>query len=206
MYTTSLQLCMTICNSMDCSPPGSSVHGILQARILEWVAISSSSLPRDRTQVVYVSSIGRQILYQLHHLGSPRYEWALHREGHVVMEQKSQQCVNKPSQRWLGITSLLCPWDFPGTQGSNPCLLHCRQCPAWQVDSLPTEPPGKSLTKGRKKQGRILPPSLQREWALPATYFQSSCLQNSERIIFCCVKQPCVCQLITAALENRYGG
>ena len=39
---------------MDCSPPGSSVHGILQARILEWVAISSSresSQPRDRTQV-----------------------------------------------------------------------------------------------------------------------------------------------------------
>ena len=39
---------------MDCSPPGSSVHGILQARILEWVAISfsrGSSWPRDRTQV-----------------------------------------------------------------------------------------------------------------------------------------------------------
>ena len=31
-----------VCNPMDCSPPGSSVHGILQARILEWVAISSS--------------------------------------------------------------------------------------------------------------------------------------------------------------------
>ena len=40
--------------SMDCSPPGSSVHGILPARILEWVAMSSSmgfSQPRDRTQV-----------------------------------------------------------------------------------------------------------------------------------------------------------
>ena len=34
-----LQLCLTLCNPMDCSPPGSSVHGILQARILEWVAI-----------------------------------------------------------------------------------------------------------------------------------------------------------------------
>ena len=42
------------CNPMDCSPPGSSAHGILQARILEWVAISfsrGSSQPRDRTQV-----------------------------------------------------------------------------------------------------------------------------------------------------------
>ena len=37
------QLCVTLCDSMDCSPPGSSVHGILQARILEWVAISFSN-------------------------------------------------------------------------------------------------------------------------------------------------------------------
>ena len=36
------QSCPTLCNPMDCSPPGSSVHGILQARTLEWVAISSS--------------------------------------------------------------------------------------------------------------------------------------------------------------------
>ena len=37
-----LQLCPTLCDSMDSSPPGSSVHGILQARILEWVAMRSS--------------------------------------------------------------------------------------------------------------------------------------------------------------------
>ena len=36
------QLCLTLCDPMDCSPPGSSVHGISQARILEWVVISSS--------------------------------------------------------------------------------------------------------------------------------------------------------------------
>ena len=41
-YTKSLQLCLTLCDLMDCSPPGSSVHGILQERILEWVAISFS--------------------------------------------------------------------------------------------------------------------------------------------------------------------
>ena len=44
------QSCPTLCDPMDYSPPGSSVHGILQARILEWVAISSSrgsSQPRD---------------------------------------------------------------------------------------------------------------------------------------------------------------
>ena len=56
----SLQLCPTLCNLMDCSPPGSYVHGILQARILEWVAISfsrESSRPRDRTQVSRIAGI-----------------------------------------------------------------------------------------------------------------------------------------------------
>ena len=38
----SLQSCPTLCNTMDCSPPGSSVHGILQARTLEYVAMPSS--------------------------------------------------------------------------------------------------------------------------------------------------------------------
>ena len=57
------QFCPTLCDSVNCSPPSSSVHGIFQARILEWVAISSSrgsSWPRDWT---HVSCIGRRILY-----------------------------------------------------------------------------------------------------------------------------------------------
>ena len=52
------KLCPTLCNPMDCSPPGSSVHGILQARILEWVAIPfsrRSSWPRDRPRVSYIA-------------------------------------------------------------------------------------------------------------------------------------------------------
>ena len=51
--------CLTLCNSMDCSPPGSSVHGILQARILEWVAFPfsrGSSQPRYRTQASPIAS------------------------------------------------------------------------------------------------------------------------------------------------------
>ena len=54
-----IQSCPTLCNPMDCSPPGSSVHGILQARILEWVATPSSrgsSQPRDQTQGSHVAS------------------------------------------------------------------------------------------------------------------------------------------------------
>ena len=57
---------MSLCDLMDCSPPGSSVHGISQARILEFVAISfsrASSQPRALTLVSWVSCIGRQIPY-----------------------------------------------------------------------------------------------------------------------------------------------
>ena len=53
------QLCLTLCDPMDYSPPGPSVHGILQARILEWVVIPfsrGSSQPRDLTQVSCIAS------------------------------------------------------------------------------------------------------------------------------------------------------
>ena len=59
-------VCLTVCDPVDYSPPGSSVHGILQARILEWVAISyskGSSRPRDLTCISHVSCIGRWVLY-----------------------------------------------------------------------------------------------------------------------------------------------
>ena len=58
MHTQSLQSYLALCNPMDCSLPGFSVHGILQARILEWVAMPSSRgsfCPRDRTHVSCVS-------------------------------------------------------------------------------------------------------------------------------------------------------
>ena len=65
------QLCLTVCDSMDYT-----VYGILQVRILEWVAFPfsrGSSQPRDQTQV---SRIAGQILYQLSNKGSPRIlEW-----------------------------------------------------------------------------------------------------------------------------------
>ena len=64
----------TLCDPRDCGPPGSFVHGILQARILEGVAVPSSrgsSQPRDRTRVSCVSCIGRRVLYHQRPLGSP---------------------------------------------------------------------------------------------------------------------------------------
>ena len=63
--TQSLQFCLTPCCPMDCSPPGFSVHGILQTRILEWVAMPSSrgsSWPKGWRHGPCASCIGRQIL------------------------------------------------------------------------------------------------------------------------------------------------
>ena len=66
-----LQSCLTVCNPVDCSPSGSSVHGILQARILEWVAVPSSkesSRPRDQTSISFIA--GR--FSAVEPLGKPR--------------------------------------------------------------------------------------------------------------------------------------
>ena len=64
----SLQSCPTLCDPMDCSPPGSSVHGTLQARILEWVATPSSrgsTQPRDQS---CISCIAGGFLFSIHFL------------------------------------------------------------------------------------------------------------------------------------------
>ena len=64
----SIQLCPTFCNPMDCSPPDSSVHGIFQVRILEWIAIffsRGSSWSKDETHIYWVSCFGRRILLPL---------------------------------------------------------------------------------------------------------------------------------------------
>ena len=61
----------TTTNTMDSSPPGSAIHGIFQARVLEWAAISfsrGSSQPRDRTRVSYIAD---RRFYPLSHQGSP---------------------------------------------------------------------------------------------------------------------------------------
>ena len=68
-----LQLRPTLCYPMECSLPGSSVVGILQARILEWVAMPSSrgsAWPRDQTPISYISCMGRWVLYHYRHLGT----------------------------------------------------------------------------------------------------------------------------------------
>ena len=62
---SSCSVTQSLCDPMDCSLPGSSVHGISQAKILEWVAISSSrgsSQSRDQTHIFCISCIGRWVL------------------------------------------------------------------------------------------------------------------------------------------------
>ena len=76
-FFDSLSRVQLFCDSMDCGPPGSCVHGISQARILEWVAISfstGSSQPRDQTHVSCVScSAGR--FFTTEPPGKPVAEW-----------------------------------------------------------------------------------------------------------------------------------
>ena len=68
-----VHVCVCVCVYGLYSPPSSSVHGILQTRILEWVAMLSSrgsSWPKDWTHISYVSCTGRRVLYHWFHLGS----------------------------------------------------------------------------------------------------------------------------------------
>ena len=83
----SLQSCLTLCDPVDYSPPGSSVHGIFQARILEWVSMSSSrgsSRPRDQAHISCVSYTAGRV-FTAEPSGKPRYthSWtATHTQSH----------------------------------------------------------------------------------------------------------------------------
>ena len=65
LHAKLLQSCPTLCNPIDCSPPGSSVHGIAMP------SCRGSSWPRDQTCISRISYIERQVLYYQRHLGSP---------------------------------------------------------------------------------------------------------------------------------------
>ena len=85
------QSCPILCNPMDCSLPGSSIHWILQAGILECIAISfsrGSFWPRDQTRVSCVSCICRWVLYQLSHRGSSKNNYALF----IINKRKKNSC------------------------------------------------------------------------------------------------------------------
>ena len=134
---------------VDCSLPDSSVHGILQARILEWVAIPfsrGSSQSKDWTQDCCIAgrffSVCPPSWYQM--AESPIINHIVSVDYLAEHEVKSLSCPQLFVTPWtVACTKLLHPWDFLGkstgvgchfllqgiflTQGLNLCLLHCRQ-------------------------------------------------------------------------------
>ena len=102
------QLCLTLCNPMDCSPEGFSVHGIFEATILEWVVISfprRSSWPSDWT---CVSCIGRQILY---HQATCE----------AIIELLAESKEQTASDGWLAV-SLCLLWSRNSSRSTSRCV------------------------------------------------------------------------------------
>ena len=110
MYALSHFSCVWLFDSMDCSLPSSSVHGISQARILEWVAMPSSkgsSQPRDRTHVSFLSCTGKQVLYRWYHLGSPDLQVSPHKPFCSWCGTPSDMAIRMPGWAQLLITELI---------------------------------------------------------------------------------------------------
>ena len=110
--TKSLQSCPALHDPMDCSLPGSPVHGILQARILEWATTSFSrgySRPRDPTSVSYISCTCRWVLYHQLQLGS---SWKTSLLLLLLLSRFVVSDSVRPHRQQP--TRLLCPWDSPG--------------------------------------------------------------------------------------------
>ena len=117
------QSCRTLCNPMDCSPPGSSVHGILQARVLEWVAIpfsKGSSQPSNQTQVSCIAGgfftfCSREALG-----GVPLFPYLAvintHCARHLASEQQGLASAARNSISWSKGSSIL----SKGVQTLNP--------------------------------------------------------------------------------------
>ena len=96
------QSCLTRCNHMDCSPPGSSVHGILQARALEWVAISSS-------QGFSLTQGSHPSLLRLQHCRQILYQWATWEA--LVPQSPLQKGGGWHSRETPGYCPVLCPFQ-----------------------------------------------------------------------------------------------
>ena len=96
------QSCPTLSDPMDCNPPGSSVHGIFQAKTLRWVAISlsgGSSQPRDWIYVSCVSCIGRRVL---HHWATWQARFSPHKNpNHIVGANNKSLGMDPYYPMWL---------------------------------------------------------------------------------------------------------
>ena len=131
----SLQLCQTLCDPIDSSPPGSPVPGILQARTLEWVAISFSNAWKWKVKVkllsrvqlfatpwtaAYKAPLSMGFSRQEHWSGLP-FPSPMHEREKWKWSRSVVSNSSRP--RGLQPTRLLCPWDFPGKSTGVGC--HC---------------------------------------------------------------------------------
>ena len=124
----SFWLCRTLCDPVDYSLPGPSVHGILQARMLEWLAISfsrGSSWPRDRTRFSYASWVGRWVFTTLPP-GRPSESRAVALSPSGVSDSATPWAVVRQAPLSIGVPTQECwselPWPLQGvfpTQGLN---------------------------------------------------------------------------------------
>ena len=134
---------VTLCNFMDCSPPGFSVHGILQARILEWLAIScsrGSSQPRDQSCISALA--GRHIFFFFYHCAtweSPPQRWACCKikpwvswgwGGRHISSETVRECgsscnfsMNYVNQKFFLLLSLAVPFPSLGTEPSPNLIM-----------------------------------------------------------------------------------
>ena len=126
-HAKSLQFCLIFCHSTDCSPQGSSVHEILQARILEWVAMPSSrrsSQPRDQTQVSYISCTGRQVLYH----------WTTWESTSICGQGQfsGEECIHEPT---VANTYNSQKWGSPAWQTSSEQDINRGYCSYWHLST-----------------------------------------------------------------------
>ena len=130
------QSCPTLCDPVDCSLSGSSIHGIFQARVLEWIAISlskGSSQPRNWTRVSCIAGRRFTVWIPLKDNWLPKLKILMVFCGIYNIEVKFVAIIAKsigeeteyPGQN-TGVGSLSLLQEIFSTQELNPGLLHCR--------------------------------------------------------------------------------
>ena len=158
------QSCLTLCNSMDYSLPGSSVHGILQARILGWIALlftRGSSQPRDQT---LISCIAGRFLYRLRQQGSPKpCVVAIQSHKRPEVSRFQERFFSSPQFRPRQTSS-----PSPASMPEGGCLFHPLSKPAYlcrgPIQAGPSTPtpsltsdPGGGTVKGSTAFGSETP-------------------------------------------------
>jgi len=167
-----VQLCPALCNPMDCSPPGSSVHGIPQARILEWVAIPFSRVSQVYSKVIHLYIYMASIL---EHDLDCRNWW-------LRLRWWLQKLSCSPAMDMVGWFRVL--GDGEHFSYSLHPYLEAKHCSAHHRLFLSSANPPEHLTIPRASDS-VLPRSalLPRDWLL-----DSSCLGSSiSCIMMCCM-------------------